>query len=128
MYEFPNRPLIPIYSTRGDVEAFLIYPYLFSRQGEWIGWVSSKKVVYSVHGHYVGWLSEDRRILRKQSDGYGKTRIEITPPPKINIAMPASIPLAPMMAELNVGVVDVLEEAPDLLPPVDFGELREDMD
>lgn len=128
MYEFPNRPLIPLYSTRGDVEAFLIYPYIYSRQGDWIGWVSSDRTVYSVHGHYVGWLSDDRRILRRHSDGYGRERIEITPPPKKYIALPATIPLAPMLAELNVGIIDVLEEAPDLLPPLDFGELRDDMD
>jgi hypothetical protein len=32
------------------------------------------------------------------------------------------------MPELMYGIVDVLEDSPDLLPSVDFGELREDMD
>jgi len=27
-----------------------------------------------------------------------------------------------------MGMIDVLEEAPHLLPPIDFGELRDDMD
>ena len=31
------------------------------------------------------------------------------------------------MAELPFGVVDVLLDQPDLLPPLDFGEGREDM-
>lgn len=128
MEAFPNRPLIPIYSSRGDVEAFLVYPYIYSRYGEWIGWVSNDRNVYSVHGHYVGWLSDDRRILRKQSDGYGKERIDIYPPPKLMIALPANTPLAPMMAELKIGVIDVLEDAPELLPSIDYGDLHQDIE
>lgn len=128
METFPNRPLVPIYTTRGDVDAFLVYPYLFSRQGDWIGWISSDRKVYSVHGHYVGWLSEDRRILRRLSEGYGKEKIEVVPPPKLIIPLPPTTPLAPMMAELKIGIIDVLADEPDLLPTVDFGELRDDMD
>jgi hypothetical protein len=128
MDTFPNRPLIPIYSTRGEVDAFLVYPYVYSRQGDWIGWISNDRKVYSVQGHYVGWLSEDRRILRRHSDGYGEKRIEVFPPPKLIIPLPATTPLAPMMAELKIGIIDVLADAPELLPPVDFGEFREDMD
>jgi hypothetical protein len=128
MDDFPNRPLIPIYSSRGDVEAFLVYPYVYNRQGDWIGWISIDRKVYSIYGHYAGWLSEDRRILRRQSDGYGKKRIEVNPPPKLIIAMPANTPLAPMMAELKIGIIDVLADAPELLPPIDFGEFKEDMD
>ena len=30
-----------------------------------------------------------------------------------------------MMPELTFGEMDVLQDRPDLLPPVDFGELRE---
>jgi hypothetical protein len=33
-----------------------------------------------------------------------------------------------MMPELPIGVYDVIEERPDLLPAVDFGDLRDDMD
>jgi hypothetical protein len=128
MITFPNRPLIPIYSTRGEVEAVLVYPYFFNRQGDWIGWISSDRKVYSVHGHYVGWLSEDRRILRRFSDGYGTERIEVSPPPKLVIAVPATTPLAPMLSEIKIGIIDVLADAPELLPTVDFGEFRDDMD
>lgn len=128
MEPFPDRPLIPIYSTRGDVEAFLVYPFVYNRLGEWIGWISSNRKVYSVHGHYAGWLSDDRRILRRFSDGYGEERIEVSPPPKIIIPLPATTPLAPMMPELKIGIIDVLVDAPELLPTLDFGEFREDMD
>jgi hypothetical protein len=33
-----------------------------------------------------------------------------------------------MMPDLQAGVIDVLDEAPDLLPSIDYGDLREDMD
>jgi hypothetical protein len=33
-----------------------------------------------------------------------------------------------MMAELTQGILDVLEDAPELMPCLDAGELREDMD
>ena len=120
--------LIPIYTTRGDLEAFLAYPYIYNRQGEWIGWVSPDKQVYSVHGHYVGWLGTGPRILRKLADSFGKERNDILPPAARSITPPAQAPLAPLMSELTFGMIDVLLDAPELLPSVDFGELREDMD
>jgi hypothetical protein len=123
-----QNSLIPIYTSRGELEAFLSYPYIYNRQGEWIGWISPERQVYSVHGHYVGWLGAGPRILRKMADSYGKQRNDITPPGTKNISTPAQGPLAPLMPELTFGVIDVLLDAPDLLPPVDFGELREDMD
>lgn len=122
-----NSPLIAIYTTRGDVGAFLQYPYLFNRQGEWIGWVTQQRQVYSVHGHYVGYLTDDPRILRKQSSGFLKPQ-EDPPPRAEHIHAPASVPLAPMMPEVPIGTFDVLEDRPDMLPSVDFGDLREDMD
>jgi hypothetical protein len=122
-----GKRLIPIYTSRGDCDAFLGYPYIFNRQGEWIGWVTAERQVYSVHGHYVGWLSDDPRILRKQSSGYLKPRV--TPPPSPErISLPAMTPLAPMMPELPMGVLDVLLDAPEMLPAIDFGDLKEDMD
>jgi hypothetical protein len=33
-----------------------------------------------------------------------------------------------MLSELPAGTFDVLEESPELLPPKDFGDLRNDMD
>jgi len=109
------------------VGGYLSYPYLFSQLGEWIGWVTPERDVYSVHGHYVGWLSDDPRILRKHSSGFLRPR-RVPPPPPASINPPAFAPLAPLMPELTIGTFDVLEEAPELLPPVDFGDLREDID
>jgi hypothetical protein len=120
--------LIPIYNSRSDLEAYLVYPYIYSKQGEWIGWVSLDKKIYSVHGHYVGWLSDGPRILRKISDDYCSQKIIIKPPETMTISPLAIIPLAPLMPELSFGTIDVLLEQPDLLPSIDFGEHREDMD
>jgi hypothetical protein len=119
--------LIPIYNTKGDADAFLSYPYLFNRLGEWIGWVTPQKDVYSVLGMYVGYLTNEPRILRKRLTSRLKPQRDPPPrPPKIY--PPATIPLAPMMRELYFGVVDVLLDEPERLHPFDSGELREDMD
>ncbi len=123
-----NETLVPIFTTAGDVGAFLAYPYIFSYEGDWIGWISPERIVYSVHGHYVGWLADGPRILRKLADGYTRPKIDVIPPFTLKIVPPASNPLAPMMSELTFGEMDVLQERPDLMPPVDFGELRDDMD
>lgn len=121
--------LHPIYTTRGDVGAFLVYPYLYNRSGEWIGIVTQSGEVYSVHGHYVGQLTKEPRILRKMADSYDRPRKQITErPPQERVKIPATVPLAPLMAELAFGMLDVLQDDPDLLPSVDFGDLREDMD
>ena len=119
--------LIPIYNTRGEVGALLGYPYLFNLRGEWIGWVKPDRRIFSVHGHYAGYLTDEPRILRKQSDGYAFDR-EQPPPKPPRIIPPATMPLAPLMAELRYGILDVLLDAPELLPCVDFGDLRDDMD
>jgi hypothetical protein len=123
-----DSKLVPIFTTVGDVAAFLAYPYIFSCEGEWIGWISPDRFIYSTHGHYVGWLADGPRILRKLADGYTRSRVEIIPPFTLRINPPACSPLPPMMAELTFGEMDVLMDRPDLLPPADFGELREDMD
>lgn len=118
---------IPIYTSRGDVGALLVYPYLYNPDGEWIGWVTADRVVYSVQGRYAGRLSEDWRILRRRS--FELTEPRRTPPPAPGrFRPPALLPLAPQLAELPQGQVDVLQEEPDLLPPLDLGELREDLD
>src|SRR4030042_5874619 len=123
-----NTTIVPIYTTVGDVGGFLIYPYIFNCEGEWIGWISPERIIYSVHGHYVGWLAEGPRILRKLAGGYDEPRIDIIPPFTLRIKTPAISPLPPMMPELTFGEMDVLMDRPDMLPPVDFGELRQDMD
>lgn len=118
--------LIPIYSTRGEVSAFLNYPYIYNRSGEWIGWVTPNRLVYSVRGNQIGWLTDEPRILRKAS---AEPLPSQTPPvAPASIRVPALVPLAPMMAELTFGTMDVLDEAPELLPSIDFDELNEDLD
>src|SRR4030065_2146073 len=123
-----DSTLFPIYTTAGDVGAFLVYPYIFSCEGDWIGWISPDRYVYSTHGHYVGWLASGPRILRKLEDGYARPKMDIIPPFTLKISTPALSPLSPMMVELTFGEMDVLQDNPDLLPPVDLGELRDDMD
>jgi len=119
--------LIPIYTTRGDAEAFLVYPYIFNRNGEWIGFVTPKREVYSVIGYFVGTLTNDPRIVRKRATATLKPRLNPPPPPK-KIYPPATIPLPPMMGDLSHSQVDVLMDEPDRLHTTDSGEKRRDLD
>jgi len=122
-----NHRVIPIYTTSGTLGAYLKYPYLYNLQGEWIGWVSADRQVYSVHDNHVGWLTDGPRIVRNRAVLHSRPRR--TPPlPPPSIRPPATVPLPPLMRELAYGEVDVLDEEPDRLPTVDSGELREDMD
>src|SRR5512140_674206 len=119
-----TRPaLIPIYTSRGDADAFLVYPYLFNRSGDWIGFVTPKREVYSVLGNYVGTLTNDPRIVGKRATSTFKPRLK--PPPKPQRAtLPATVPLPPMMAELSYSQIDILLDAPERLHTVDSGESR----
>ena len=119
--------LIPIYTTSGDLGAYLVYPYIYNPVGEWVGYVTPNRDVYSVLGHYVGKFTNDPRILRKRSYDFSMPR-QNPPPPQPRISVPATIPLAPMMAELSFSMIDVLEDEPERLSTIDFDELREDMD
>ena len=103
-----TRPILtPVYNSRGDTDAYLLFPYLYNRNGEWIGWVTPKKEVYSVLGYYVGYLSNDPRILRKRATSTLKPRLNPPQrPPRIRT--PAIVALAPMMSELTQSVIDVL--------------------
>lgn len=122
-----SAQIIPIYTTRGDVGAVLDYPYLYSPIGEWIGWVTEDRQVYSVHGNYVGALTRDWRVTRKRSYDYSQPDRQ---PPARPAAFrpPAHFPLPPMMAELALNMIDILDEMPDLLPSTDYGEQRQDLD
>ncbi len=122
-----RRRLIPIYTSQGDVEAFLAYPYLFNRAGEWIGWVTADREVYSVLGYYVGFITDEPRILRRRVTDHLRPR-RIPPPPPPRIYPPATVPLAPLMKELPYHLVDVLLEEPERLHTTDAGELREDLE
>jgi len=118
--------MIPIYTSKGDVGAFLIFPYLFNIQGEWIGWITKDREVYSVLGSYVGFLTNDPRIVRRDSDSTRPKRTPPPPPGRLNA--PPSVPLAPMMSDLTAGFTDVLLNDTGRLHTVDHGELMEDMD
>jgi hypothetical protein len=123
-----NQPrMIPIYSSKGEAEAFLVFPYLFNKSGDWIGWVTPKREVYSVMGYYAGTLTDDARIVRKRAEDALKPRLAPPPHPG-RITPPARIPLAPLMKELTYSLVDVLAEEPERLHAMDSGELREDLD
>lgn len=121
-----QQRIIPIYSSRGEVSAYLLFPYLFNRGGEWIGIVNPQREVYSVLGAYVGFLTNDPRIVRKVSDDAIRPRLKMPPSPG-RLALPANSPLAPLMSDLPSSLVDILVEEPERLHTVDSGELREDM-
>ena len=111
-------------SRRGGLS---LYPYIYNSVGEWIGWVTADRQIYSVLGIYVGDLTAEPRILRKRITSTLKPRKSPPPrPPKL--AVPATIPLAPLMADLRFGTVDVLLEEPERLHTMDAGELRQDLE
>ena len=124
----PNRAVVPIYTSRGDAEAYLAYPYLHNRVGEWIGWVTPERQVYSVLGLFVGELTAEPRIVRRRLTASLKPRKTPPPRPPERLRVPSTIPLAPMMADLRFGVMDVLLEAPERLHTLDSGEERQDLD
>lgn len=119
--------LIPIYTSKGDAEAFLLYPYIFNRTGDWIGFVTPKREVYSVIGNFVGMLTNDPRIVGKRTTSTFTPRLQ--PPPKPpQIYPPATVPLAPMMSDLSYSDLDMLLDAPERLHTLDSGEQQQDMD
>jgi hypothetical protein len=122
-----RRAIVPIYTSRGDADAFLVYPYLHNRMGEWIGWVTADRQVYSVLGFFVGELTAEPRIIRKRITASLKAH-KTPPPPPLQLLVPPTIPLPPMMADLKFGVTDVLLEEPERLHTLDAGELRQDID
>jgi len=117
---------IPVYTSRGDVGGILVYPYIYNPTGEWIGWVTPEREVYSVLGVFVGRLGNPPRILRRRADEYQRPRKSPPPRPK-RIYPPATIPLPPMMPELAFDTIDVFIELPQLLHTMDSGELKEDL-
>lgn len=119
--------LIPIFTTKGDAEAFLLYPYLFNRSGDWIGFVTAKREVYSVLGEYVGILTDAPRIVGKRTTSTIKPRLKPPPAPE-KICPATTIPLPPMMTDLSYSEIDVLLDAPERLHTMDAGENRQDMD
>jgi len=121
-----TNTIIPIYSSRGDAEAFLAYPYLFNRSGEWVGFITPQREVYSVLGIYVGVLTSEPRIIRKRSVEE-KPRIK-PPQTPARIRIPAITPLPKMMGDLSHENIDVLQDEPELLHTLDSGEMRQELD
>jgi hypothetical protein len=121
-----TRP-IPIYTSKGEWAALMVYPHLFNTIGEWIGWLTPGREVYDVDGVYVGWLTDEPRILRKRTIDGPLPRRDPPRPPK-RVRPPATVPLPPMMAELAFETIDVLHEEPERLHTIDTGELKEDVD
>ncbi|HTX91693.1 MAG TPA: hypothetical protein VMC09_10820 [Anaerolineales bacterium] len=122
-----QRAIVPIYTTRGDAEAFLVYPYLYNRLGEWVGWVTAERQVYSVLGFFVGEMTAEPRIIRKRITSTLKPR-KSPPSPPARLPVPATIPLPPLMGDLRFGQVDVLLDEPERLHTLDAGEQRQDID
>ena len=122
-----NQRIVPIYTSRGDLGALMIFPYIYNISGEWIGFITAAKEVYSVLGHYVGYLADGPRVLRNRTYSFDKPKIAPPPVPE-PIRSPATVPLAPLMSEIPYSIVDVLEEEPDRMVTMDAGELRQDLD
>lgn len=119
--------IIPIYTTRGDLGAFMQFPFLYNLSGEWIGWIDDQKRVFSVYGDYIGWMTPDPRIFRKRAHDYDVPK-QAPPAEPMRLRVPAHVPLAPQMSEISLSTIDVLDEEPELLPTTDSGELRDDLD
>jgi hypothetical protein len=124
----PSRSrTIPIYTSRGDWAALMVFPYVFSPMGEWVGWVTPSRQVYDVDGIYIGWVTDEPRILRKRTYDVMPPRVAPPPAPE-RVRPPSTVPLPPMMAELPFEIIDVLEEEPERLHTQDTGDLKEDVD
>jgi hypothetical protein len=103
-----------IYCTDGEWVALIRDGYLYDTLGEWVGWIEGQDV-YTRDGEYAGFLSDEAqgtcaRILRERIRKHRPLRPAPPAPPKIR--PPASVPLAPMFAELPWKLVDVFEEDP----------------
>lgn len=105
----------------------MVYPYIYSTVGEWIGWVTPRKDVYDVHGYHVGWMTDEPRILKRRIQEGMLARRNPPATPK-RIRPPATVPLPPMMAELPFEVIDVFDDDHVYLTTLDHGEHKEDMD
>jgi len=116
-------PQFPLYSSRGEWKGMLVDNLIYNPQGEWIGWMDRDRKIFSVVGEYVGWLNKDFRVLRKRSvEQSGPRRSPPARPPE-RMRMPVNVPLAPLMAELTFDTIDVFEDRPELLNPLDLDQL-----
>lgn len=115
----------PIYTTRGEWVALLLETGLiYNPQGDWIGWVDRSGQVYSTLGEYVGWLAKDFRVLRKREPPEPRPRQPIPPHDK-KIQVPRSVPLPPLMSDLMYDTIDVFEDMPERLEPMDYDKVAD---
>ena len=114
----------PIYTSHGDWVAMLIGRYIYSRDGDWIGWVDAQSQVYSVRGEYAGWLSRDFRVLRHRGDSVIYERRQPPPRPP-RVPLPMSVPFPPMMPDLTYDTIDLFEEAAHRLDPQDMDQIQD---
>ncbi|GAB4581970.1 MAG: hypothetical protein Fur0022_47220 [Anaerolineales bacterium] len=120
--------LTPLYTTSGDAVAYMQFSYIFNLQGEWIGFITPNKEVFTVLGKYAGYLADGPRILRKRSYSFDRPTIKPPEPPAIIVKIPPNAPLPPMMSETTFSELDVLEEEPDRLLPRTAAENLSDLD
>lgn len=120
----PNKPVF-IFDTRGDWHATKIGDFIFSSRGEYVAYMEEGDI-YKRDGEWIGRLSKDGRILRKRSERRRSLHANPPPAPARPEKMPPRAPLPPMMAELDFGTVDVLDEDPDIFKRV--SDLRPDME
>ncbi len=120
--------LHPIFSTRGEHVAYFGKGYVFSRNGEWIGFVDTRTAqLFAVNGEHVGYMSRDGRLLRKRTMSDPAPR-RPPPPPPPRPDLPSNVPLPPMYSELGFETVDIMDEMPYVLSTPDADDLRPDMD
>jgi len=110
---------IPLYTSSRRVAAFMSYPYVFNTKGQWIGFVTPEGEVYNIHGHHVGFLDPDPRLARILSRGEADKRADVAPPPPPDFSPQPSwtVPLPPKPPPLPQDTIDILESAPERLPP-----------
>lgn len=112
----------PLYTSSGRWAGLLVDRYLYDTEGNWMGWVENDGAVYSVRGEYVGQLNRDMRVLRRRVVPDSQPRKSLPAPPLLRIETLTSAPLAPLLQELPPEIMDVLEEQPDRLHPVETAE------
>lgn len=112
----------PLYASSGRWMGLLVERYLYNTEGDWLGWVENDGAVYSVRGEYVGQLNRDMRIVRRRviPDSLPRKSLPGTPP--LRIERPVSAPLPPLFQELPPEIMDVFDEQPDRLHPVETAE------
>jgi hypothetical protein len=114
----------PIYTSHGDWVAMLVGRYLYNTRGDWIGWIDPDSQVFSARGEYAGWLTKDFRVLARRDKTTDMLKREPPPPPPA-IKLPVSVPLPPLMAELTYDTVDLFEERPQKLDPLDMDQVQD---